>query len=82
MEKYSGIPAEKLAGWESLPHGWTEESVKSMWNSWKKKNPEHPTTECIKHMRKKVTNPEAFCASLRDKATGTTKWRKGPKKKD
>ena len=51
-------------GWKKLPKGWTEKSMESFWNSWKKKNPEHPTTECIKHMTGKVSDPGAFCGGL------------------
>jgi hypothetical protein len=37
-------------------------------------------TTCMKHMEGKVDDPARFCASLKDKVTGTTKWR-GKKKK-
>jgi hypothetical protein len=70
------------AGWKSLPRGWTEESVKKFWANLTKANKKHPFAECVKKMKGKLENPEAFCASAKDHALGTTKWRgKGRKKK-
>jgi hypothetical protein len=36
---------------------------------------------CARHMEGKVDDPDAFCAALKDKVEGTTKWRKGRGKK-
>ena len=41
----------------------------------------HPFTFCVRHLRKRVANPERLCAWLKDQALGTTKWRKGRRKK-
>lgn len=35
----------------------------------------HPFTECVAQITGKVSNPDAVCAWLKDRATGTTKWR-------
>jgi len=35
--------------------------------------------ECVRKNKDK-DNPEGYCASIIDKAKGTTKWREGPKK--
>jgi hypothetical protein len=64
----------KKAGWEKLPKGWTAESVKKFWDSLTG-DVKHKVTKCIKLMDGKVDNPEAFCASLRDKVEGKTTWR-------
>jgi len=49
--------------WDSLPKGWTEESVKSFWKSLTGDR-KHKITQCIKKMTGDMDNPEAFCASL------------------
>jgi hypothetical protein len=54
------------AAWESLPKGWTEDSLKDFWNSLTGDN-KHKVTKCIKEMEGKVDDPGAFCASLADK---------------
>ena len=36
--------------------------------------------DCMRRMKKKVDDPGAFCASIRDTAEGKS-WRKGPRKK-
>ena len=49
--------------WETLPKGWTEDSLKSMWDSLTGDHT-HKITECIKKMEKHMDDPGAFCASL------------------
>jgi len=56
--------------WRSLPKGWTSESLKSFWN-----NIGGSITKCIEKMEGKVSNPEAFCISLKDRIRDTTHWR-------
>lgn len=41
---------------------------------------EGPTKTCMKKIAGHVDDPGAFCASLRDRVTGTTHWRHGGKK--
>ncbi|MHA1883078.1 MAG: hypothetical protein ACTSUO_08540 [Candidatus Thorarchaeota archaeon] len=65
-------------GWEKLPRGWTKESLDSFARSLTKKTKGDPkgfVTACMKEMEGKVDNPAAFCASLKDRYLGTTKWR-------
>ncbi len=64
---------EVVAGWDSLPKGWSMKSLQSMWA--KLGGSEGSVEACIKKMTGKVTDEAAFCASLKDKATGTTEWR-------
>jgi hypothetical protein len=65
---------ELEAAWDSLPKGWTKDSVKKFWDSMtgevKKK-----TTKCMKEMDGKVDDTGAFCGSLADYVTGDTSWR-------
>jgi hypothetical protein len=80
LEMVVGKYREKLddmgrkAGWEKLPKGWTEESVKKFWDSLTG-DVKHRVTKCIKLMEDKMDDPEAFCASLRDTVEGRTEWR-------
>lgn len=69
----------KQAGWEKLPRGWTEESLKSFWESLTG-DVVHKVTKCIKRMQGKVDNPGAFCASLADRIEGK-EWRSRRRKK-
>lgn len=69
---------QKEAAWESLPKGWTEDSVKKFWSSLTG-DAEHKVTSCISDMEGKVDDPGAFCASLKDKIEGSTEWRGGGK---
>lgn len=50
-------------GWETLPKGWTMESVKKFWNTLTGDR-KHKITKCMKEMEGKVENTGAFCASL------------------
>jgi hypothetical protein len=56
------------AAWESLPKGWTEDSVKSFWEKLTGDR-KHKVTACIKKMEGKggISDAGAFCASLADK---------------
>jgi hypothetical protein len=58
----------KQAAWESLPKGWTQESLKSFWESITGKAA-HKVTKCIEKLKGKegIDDPGAFCASLADK---------------
>jgi len=69
----------RRAAWEKLPRGWTRESALKYWATLTG-DAKHKATKCMKDMAGKVTDPAAFCASLKDYVEGTTKWRKGPKK--
>lgn len=69
---------EKQAGWENLPKGWTKESAEKFYNSLSGEA-KHKVTQCIKKMKGKMSNPGAFCASLKDLIEGTTDWREGRK---
>jgi len=62
----------KKGQWETLPRGWDRESLESFWESIG-----GSVTKCMEKMRGKVTDPAAFCASLKDQILGTTEWR-GP----
>lgn len=54
-------------GWDHLPKGWTEESVKSFWGKLTG-SAKHKVTACIKKMEGTgIDDPGAFCASLADK---------------
>jgi hypothetical protein len=62
---YLGFDDVKLveSAWETLPKGWTEESLNSFWNSLTGDR-KHKITACMKKMEGKIDNPGAFCASL------------------
>ena len=63
----SRVAARHMAKeWKKLPPGWTEESVRSFWETLTKSAPKHPVTKCIKDMEGKVSNPGAFCGGLAD----------------
>lgn len=64
--------------WDSLPKGWTKESLKKYWASLTGDN-KHKVTACIKAMDGKIDDPGAFCASLADKVDPG--WRSRDKKK-
>ena len=54
--------------WKSLPTGWTEDSLKSYWDSLVG-DVKHKVTKCISRMEgaKGVDDPGAFCAALADR---------------
>lgn len=67
------------AQWEMIGEktGWLKEAKKK---PFKHSPKEHGfIDECISKNKDK-DDPGAYCASIVDKAKGTTKWRKGPKK--
>lgn len=39
------------------------------------KGKKHPWEACMRKMKDKVDNPEAFCAKMKDLHKGTTEWR-------
>jgi hypothetical protein len=67
------ILAARVAAWEKLPKGWTEESLKSFWSSITGSG-KHKVTACMEKMKGKIDDPGAFCASLADHFFGTG-WR-------
>lgn len=69
------VPVVRQAGkWNSLPKGWTQDSVEKFWGTMTGES-KHKVTECIKKMDGKIDDPGAFCASLADKVMGP-EWRK------
>lgn len=71
------------ADWQGpLPKGWTDSSRAKFYKSMSQADHEEgPTKACMDKIGSHVDDPGAFCASLRDQVTGTTKWRHGGKKK-
>jgi len=66
--------------WKILPKGWTKESLDKFAKSLtgkSKGDPKRFVRICMTKMEGKMTDPAKFCASLKDKFLGTTKWR-GP----
>ena len=55
----------RKSAWESLPKGWTRESLKEMWAGLTG-NAKHKVTACMTKMEGHVDDPGAFCASLAD----------------
>ena len=72
--------ATKVAGWEKLPRGWSMRSAKKFWSTMTG-DTRHKTSKCIRKMKGKIDNPEAFCSSLHDLVAGSTKWRSEWRKK-
>lgn len=80
---------DKWAG--PLPKGWKDSSRSSFYKSMsdpedvskeaEEECEEGPTKTCMKKIAGHVDDPGAFCASLRDRVTGTTHWRHGGGKK-
>lgn len=75
----------EAAKWNTLPKGWTQDSVKKFWGSLTG-DAKHKVTKCIKQMEGKVDDTGAFCASLADvvdpgwrsrRAAGRIQVRKG-----
>jgi hypothetical protein len=62
------IPASLV--YEAKFDSWTDERARKQWNSLG--GSEHA---CAGKMKGKVDNPDAYCSALKDKVTGTTKWR-------
>lgn len=63
VNRWLGFNGLRLAAWENLPKGWTEESVKKMWATLTG-DTKHKITKCMKEMEGKVDNTGAFCGSL------------------
>jgi hypothetical protein len=72
--------AKKPQSWKKKPRGWKEKSVKQ-YSKTMMEGKKHPFTECVKTMKGKVDDPEAFCASVKDQYKGTTSWRSTEQKK-
>lgn len=79
LAMFSGTK-EAADKWKKLPKGWTDESRKKFWDSLTG-DVEHKVTKCIKKMEGKVDDAGAFCAALKDRVSGTTKWRGEDEKK-
>jgi len=78
IEVEGGGNMGKYAGkWDKLPKGWTQDSVKSFWNTLTGDR-KHKVTACIAKMEGKIDDPGAFCASLADKVDPG--WRSKKKK--
>ena len=90
LEQYLNYLHE--AGWDKMPKGWDKSSVKKAAKTLGKTVGKKPTQtdffdKCVAKLKGKMDNPEAYCASLKDYAHGSTYWRgkgKSPKevKKD
>jgi hypothetical protein len=57
--------------WETLPRGWTKESLRKFWNTLTGNTPagEGGVRKCIAKIKRAypaITDPEAFCASAAD----------------
>lgn len=65
------------AGWSDKPEGWTGKSVKKFSHSLVKggAKKEDFFDKCVKRMKGKVSNSEAYCASVKDEVYGSTYWR-------
>jgi hypothetical protein len=82
METYLDIITENIlreAGFEKMPHGWNRGSVKKFGKTIAKGHGDAESKgffdRCVARMRGKVKNPEGFCASVKDEASGSTFWR-------
>ena len=64
-------------GWHGMPRGWKQSSLKKFSKSLtgKRATQKGFFDKCVQRMRGKVSNPEAFCASAKDEAHGSTFWR-------
>lgn len=76
-----GSLGSKEDAWSDFPKGWTYDSKSKFYKSMGQEEcgedheEDGPTSTCIDKINGHVDDPGAFCASLRDKVTGTTKWR-------
>jgi len=64
-------------GWSDKPKGWTNKSIKKFSGSLVKggAKKEDFFDKCVKRMQGKVSNPEAYCASVKDSVYKSTYWR-------
>lgn len=64
---YVLVSSREAAKWETMPKGWTKDSMKKYWDTITG-DVKHKVTKCIKRMSDTdITDPGAFCASLADK---------------
>jgi len=69
------------AGFENKPKGWTDTSVKQAGHTLAKHigmtspNDKGFFDKCVARMKSHMTNPEGYCASLKDESSGSTFWR-------
>ena len=69
------------AGFERKPHGWTDKSIKKAGTTLarhvgeKTPNDKGFFDKCVAKIGNKMKNPEGYCASLKDEASGSTYWR-------
>jgi hypothetical protein len=77
--KYYKTEAEGMKG---LPRGWTNDSVKKFAKSLTGKQGTQTGffERCVKKVKGKFDNPEAFCAAVKDELHGSTYWRNKPPK--
>ena len=71
------IKIKEAEGMEGLPKGWTNKSVRKFSKSLTGKEGTQKDffERCVNKMKGKVSNPEAFCASVKDELHGSTYWR-------
>ena len=71
----------KEAGFEGKPHGWTDKSIKKAGTTLarhvgeKTPNDKGFFDKCVAKIGNKMKNPEGYCASLKDEASGSTYWK-------
>lgn len=68
---------DEAEGWEGMPKGWKQSSIKKFSKSLtgKKATQKGFFDKCVKRMQGKLDNPQAFCASVKDERHGSTFWR-------
>lgn len=66
----------EAAGWDRLPKGWTQDSVKRFWSTLTG-DAKHKVTKCIERMRDHMEEPGGFCASIADMVDPG--WRSRPR---
>ena len=67
----------RVAAWDKMPKGWTEDSVKKFWKSLTGEA-KHKVTKCIEKMKDTFDDPGGFCASIADIVDPG--WRSRPRK--
>jgi hypothetical protein len=70
------------AGFKKMPKGWDKKSVKKFANTIAQNEAVQNAAmkkgffdKCVKKMGKHMEDPEGFCASVKDQASGSTYWR-------
>ena len=68
---------DEAEGWSGTPKGWKQSSIKKFSKSLTGKDATQKGffDKCVKRMRGKLDNPEAFCAATKDERHGSTFWR-------